>query len=145
MGGRKAPGEIGRADPCPSRDAVVKSVGVRWSLDDELKLELLDARDGVGLANAVNAGAEGIRFGLGGSVALLGRRFEADRLSLRDGGRLRSLFGSSGDLNPCRTVLPVATHGIDSTSDLAGSKSAVKASITSSIGGGGDGKLNSWQ
>lgn len=163
MGGRRAPGEMGRvvdpgcpgdvgrnpATPCPSREAVVKSVGVRWSREDEeLTLELKEARGGAGLADAApvaRIGAEGIRFGRGGIVALP-IRFEEDRLSTRDGGRLRLglvLLESSGSLIAWRTVFPDAMQGIASTSDLAGSKSTMKASITSSIGGGGDGKLNS--
>lgn len=105
------------------------------------------ARGGAGLAEAaVGIGAEGIRFGRGGIVALpLPIRFEEDRLSTRDGGRLMFwlLLESSGGRIPCRTVFPDATHGITSISDFAGSKSAKKVSITSSIDGGGDGKLNS--
>ena len=112
-----------------------------------LKWELTDGRDWVAGLDIAGIGAEGTRFGRGGIVAApLCMSPEADRRGLcspTDDGRLCVLLESSGTLNCCRAVFPVATHGIDSISVLAGSKSAMKVSITSSIGGGGDGKLNS--
>lgn len=157
MGGRKAAEVTGRpaacAAVCPSREAVVKSVGVRWSLEGLATLELIDDRDDCvapGLSDPVGAGAEGTRLGRGGIVAPPlpispdGVR-RGGPLSIADCGRLWLLLGSSGGLNPCRTVFPVAIHGIASTSDLAGSKTALKASTTSSIAGGSVGKSNSWQ
>ena len=128
----------------------MKSVGARWSLERlPLKLELMDGRDWVAGLDIAGIGAEGTRFGRGGIVAApLPMRPEVERRGLcspADGGRLWARFGSSGVLSCCRAVFPVAMHGIASISVLAGSKSALKVSITSSIGGGGDGKLNSWQ